>query len=374
MNVKTICSASLQEIEVQIKATIQNEFRPTLAIIFASSKCDLSQLNETVSALDIDIIGASTAGEITDTDVYSGSISIMLLDIDRAYYEIQHKLADYSNSVEIGKGIVQDASFSNPAYILVFSLAVSGEGLIEGITSTSDGLPTIFGGMAGDDMAMAKTFTFTNNKISDQGLTVLVLDNDKIEVEGLALCGWQPIGIENTITKSSDNIIYQINNQPALRVVKSYFGDSVENKVGEDDIPLGSIQFPLQIIRDDSYVLRAVMEGNEEDNSLLMAGAVREGDKFRFSVAPGFEIIDETIAGFQKFASKRPDTDAVLMFSCIARHMSLGPMIEDEIEGVYDVWKKPMIGFFTYGEVGQHKDQVSQYYNETCSLVLLREK
>lgn len=373
MNVKTI-STSLQELEFQLKETIKNEFQPTLAIIFASLKCDLPKLNAIVDAHGIDIIGASTAGEITDKDINSGSISIMLLDISRDVYQIQHKSASYSNSLEIGKSIVNQAIFSNPAYVLVFSLAVNGEDLIEGITSVSKNLPTIFGGMAGDDMAMTQTFTFTNKEIADDGITVLVLDNDKIEVEGMALCGWQPIGIENTITKSENNIIYQINNQPALKVVKSYFGDFMGNKIGADDIPLGYAQYPLQIIRDNSYVLRAAMHGIEEDDSLLMAGAVREGDKFRFSVAPGFEIIDETIEGFQKFAAKKPEADAVLMFSCVARHMSLGPMIEDEIEGVYDVWKKPMIGFFTYGEVGQHKDQISQYYNETCSLVLLREK
>jgi len=373
MNVKTICT-SIKELDFQIKETIQNEFQPTLAIIFASLQSDLSKVNEIVNAHSIDIVGASTAGEITDTSVSSGSISIMLLDMSKDAYQIQHKFADYSNSIEMGKSIVQDVPFSNPAYILVFSLVVNGEGLIEGITKASKNLPTIFGGMAGDDMAMTQTFTFTNNKISDNGITILVLDNDKIEVEGLALCGWQPIGIKHTITKSEDNIIYKINNQPALTVIKSYFGDFTENKVSEDQIPLGAAQYPLQIIRDDSYVLRATMHGNEEDGSLLMAGAVQEGDKFRFSVAPGFEIIDDTIAGFQKFAEKKPETDALLMFSCVARHMSLGPMIEDEIEGVYDVWKKPMIGFFTYGEVGQHKDNISQYYNETCSLVLFREK
>jgi hypothetical protein len=228
--------------------------------------------------------------------------------------------------------------------------------------------------MAGDDMAMTQAFTFTNKKIADDCVTVLVLDNDKVEVEGLALCGWQPIGIEHTITKSENNIIYQINNKPALSVVKSYFGDLIKNLVGVNDVSLGSAQYPLQIIRDDSYVLRSTMHGNEEEGSIVMTGAVKEGEKFRFSIAPGFEIIDDTIEGFQKFAKQKPDTDAILMFSCMARLMSLGPMIEDEVEGIYDIWKKPMIGFFTYGEVGQHKDQISQYYNETCSLVLLHEK
>lgn len=373
MNAKTICT-SLEEIDFQIRDTIQNEFQPTLAIIFASLQCDLQKLNDIVDAHGIDIFGASSSGEIKNASVHSGSISIMLLDIDRDFYQIQQKAADFYNSVEVGKEIVNATRFSNPAYLILLSLTASGEGLIEGITNASETLPTIFGGMAGDDMKMVQTFTFINNKITDDGATVLVLDNDKIKVDGLALCGWQPIGIENTITKSKDNIIYEINDKPALTVVKSYFGDFIKNQVGPDGIPSGFAQYPLQIVRGDSYILRVVMHANEEDGSIIMAIPVRQGDKFHFSIAPNFDIINETLEGFQEFAEQSPDTDAVLMFSCVARHMFLGPMIEDEIEGVYNIWKKPMIGFFTYGEIGQHRNQVSQLYNETCSLVLLREK
>lgn len=374
MNVKTISTTSLDELKIQIRETVENEFQPTLAVCFASLQCDLEQLTAVTKAHDIDLIGSSTAGEIHGEGISAKSISIMLTDIDPSAYHIVHEKANYAASLSVGRRIAQASPFTNSAYILVFSLTVNGENLTKGITETETGRPPIFGGMAGDDMAMRETFTFTNEQISSDGVTVLILDNDKISVEGLALCGWQPIGTENVITSADENIIYRINDEPALNVVKSYFGDYFENGVSDDSVPLGAAQYPLQIKRDESYVLRATMQGNEEDGSLVMAGSVREGDRFHFSVAPGFEIIEETIEGFQNFAAEREGADAVLMFSCVARHMSLGPLIEDEVAGVYGVWNKPMIGFFSYGEVGQHKDNVSQYYNETCSLVLLREK
>lgn len=376
MQSKAIFSKSIVTIEKEIKETIETAFQPSLAIVFASLKFDLTKLTQLFSSQNIQLIGATTAGEIGNTTIQSGGVSVLLLDIDQKHFEIIQKEGDYSNSFEIGEEIAQLAinKFTNPAFITLFSLTISGESLIDGISKKINGVPPIFGGMAGDDMKMVNTYTFNHNKIGENLATVLVLNNDEIAVEGMALCGWEPIGIENQITKAKDNIIYQINNEPALNVVKRYFGDYFANTLEEESVPLGAAQYPLQIMRKGNYVLRAALDANETDGSLRMAGPVEEGDMFRFSVAPGFEVIDDTIKGFKEYHETHSEADALLMFSCVARHMSLGPLIEDEIEGIYQVWKKPMAGFFSYGEVGQHGTNTSYFYNETCSLVLLRER
>lgn len=376
MQSKIIFTKSLETLNHEIQTTIQKEFQPTLAIVFTSIVHDLENLVSIFNQNNIQIIGASTAGEIGNTAIQRDGISVLLLDIHTDYFKIIQKTANYDTSCKVGKDIAQIAlkSFENPAFIMVFSMNICGETMIEGISKTLKGYPTIFGGMAGDDLKMKESFTFSNKQIGTDLATVLVVDNDKIIVEGLALCGWQPIGLENTITKAFNNIIYEINDEPALDVVKRYFGDYFANSLEEDSVSLGVAQYPLQIIKNDSYVLRAALDANENNSSLLMAGPVSTGDVFRFSMAPGFEVVNQTIEGFKQFAEKKSSADALLMFSCVARHMSLGPMIEDEVEGIYNVWQKPMAGFFTYGEVGQQEEGTSHFYNETCSLVLLKEQ
>ena len=47
-----------------------------------------------------------------------------------------------------------------------------------------------------------------------------------------------------------------------------------------------------------------------------------------------------------------PDADAVILFSCAGRILSLGPLMSKEIEGIYKVWNAPMAGFFCNGEIG----------------------
>jgi hypothetical protein len=48
--------------------------------------------------------------------------------------------------------------------------------------------------------------------------------------------------------------------------------------------------------------------------------------------------------------------------------------MEDEAGKIRDIWNKPLIGFFTYGEIGTAKDSVCDFHNATCSMVLLEEK
>lgn len=375
MQSKVVFTKSLKELDLQIKTTIQHEFQPTLAIIFISLTHDVSSLTQILNRYNIPFIGASTAGEIGNTDIQGEGISLLLLDINTAHFKIIQEAADYATSVEVGQKIAKKAQqfYKDPAFIMVFSMNICGESMISGISKTLNSYPSIFGGMAGDDMQMNQSYTFSHEKAGANMVTILVLDNEHVAVEGMALCGWKPIGIENTITKAADNIIYEINDEPALNMVKRYFGNYYANSL-EDSVPLGIAQYPLQIIRENSYVLRAALDANQEDGSLLMAGPVKTGDIFRFSIAPGFEIIDETIKGFKTFAKEKKEVDALLMFSCVARHMSLGPLIEEEIEGVYNIWKKPMAGFFSYGEVGQQGNSTAHFYNETCSLVLLKER
>ena len=376
MRSEIIFTTTLSEVENQLERIIQSDFEPTLAIAFSSLEMDIYALSSLCKKHGVRLIGATTAGEIANSKIQSKGVSMILLDIDERYFRIVQHEASYDNSFERGKNIALLAkeSFDNPAFIMVFSLNISGEQLIEGISAEMGSFPIIFGGMAGDDMKMEASFTFTEENVGNNLVTTLILDGDKIAVDGMAICGWQPIGIENTITRAKDNIIYQINDEPALNVVKSYFGDYFANTVDDEAVPLGAAQYPLQIVRNGSYVLRAAMSAKEEDGSLMMAGPVEQGDRFRFSVAPGFELIDETIEGFREYHENSQGADVLIMFSCVARHMSLGPLVEEEINGIHQIWKRPLVGFFTYGEVGRHDAGNANFYNETCCLVLLKEK
>ena len=85
-------------------------------------------------------------------------------------------------------------------------------------------------------------------------------------------------------------------------------------------------------------------------------------------------MIEQTVDEFGLLQKDFPEADALILFSCKGRHGAFGPMLEDEVEGTYRHWKKPMIGLLTYGEFGDNGKGRCEFHNETCSLVILKEQ
>ncbi len=379
MQVKTLKANSAGGIEAQIDNYLAEGFRPTLGILFSSLTVDIDTLSNIFDQKDIDLFGCSTAGEILNDQVFDENVVGLLFDLNKDYYKLNFVDGkEVGGPFKVGKAAGSWArdKYENPALIVGSGgVTIDAEQIVFGLKAGMGREVPIFGGLAGDDLTTRGTYAFWRHGNTDNGIVTLVLDNDKVMVEGMATSGWEAVGAINTITKAEGNVVYSINNEPALDVFIKYFGYFDNLEVKGKQINTMSAQYPLQVIRDDgTSVLRSPLVGSEEERTLILAGGVREGAKFRFSIAPGFEVIDQTIDDFGELNQKANEADALILFSCKGRHAALGPMIEDEIKGIYEYWKVPMAGFFTYGEIGPTKNGTCDFHNETCSLVVLKEK
>jgi hypothetical protein len=230
--------------------------------------------------------------------------------------------------------------------------------------------------MAGDDITTANPFVFTENACSPAGLMAIILNEDGISMKGIATCGWKPIGISKTITKSEGNIIYTIDHEPALDLVARYLGLDIDQESADSEIIVLGAFYPLQVERDEGPpVMRSASLGNKKDRSLICSGYVQEGATFKFSLPPDFDVIDTVVSECMEMKNAgQPNADAVIMFSCISRHLAFGILANEEIERIQQVWKEPFIGFFSYGEFGKSKNGKYEFHNNTCCLVALQEK
>jgi hypothetical protein len=208
-------------------------------------------------------------------------------------------------------------------------------------------------------------------------LIALIIDEDNIDVRGIATCGWEAIGTPKTVTKSDGNIVYTIDDKPALDMLMKYLG--VEVKKG--DKPgitafLNSWYYPLQIERDNGdSVIRATRFANSENRSLICTGSVPQGSKIKFSLPPDFDAIETVVSECSSIKdSAQQRADALIMFSCVSRHLSFGALMKEEIDQVKNVWDAPMAGFFTYGEYGKSKIGNNEFHNNACCVVALKEK
>ena len=69
-----------------------------------------------------------------------------------------------------------------------------------------------------------------------------------------------------------------------------------------------------------------------------------------------------------------PEADALVVFSCAGRLVSLGPLMSEEIEGVRNVWDVPMAGMFSNAELARATDGNLEMHNLTTCCVLLKER
>ena len=379
MKAKTIKGKTTEEIKNALDGSMTGGYNPTLAIVFMSFKLDIEAVSELLDKKGLQIFGATSSGEFINSEIEEKSIVVMLLDMDPSYFKLLFYNSGSSTEYEIAKQLGKEGktTFENAAFIISsgWSNEMDGEEIIKGIEDGFGGGATIFGGMAGDDLSLTGPKVFTFGKSSVKGLVALVLDQDYVELAGVATCGWKPIGITKTVTKSEGNVVYTIDEKPALDLVIKYLGLNLDDKVDNTVFNLGAY-YPLQLEREDApAVMRTTQMGNAQDRSLICAGNVPQGSKVRFSLPPDFDVIDTVVGECTEVKEKQlNDADALVMFSCISRYLSFGVMTGEELERVQAVWGAPMIGFFTYGEYGKAKGGKHEFHNNTCCVVALKEK
>ncbi len=381
MKAKSIKGKSSEEIKTALAESMADGFKPTLGFVFVPTHFQYNDIVDVLDEHNIAIFGANTPDKFTDQGMENELATILLLDLDPTYFRIVIKslpVGDYEAGVNTAREIGQTgcSQFKRPAFILSVAQAeVPGEALVEGFLSGAGDDAQVVGGFSGGKPYWSDHAVFTNKEQSQQGVICLIIDQDRVEVHGLAVSGWKPVGTPKTVTRSEGNWVYTIDDEPALDVLLRFTGAKVD--INESDDLLMQIgTYPLQVIGNEGGpAMKPPLMFNKETGAVLCGGRIPEGAKIRFSLPPEFDIVETVIDSARDVKEQvLPEADALLIFSCIGRQMSLGPLIDEEINGLNDVWKVPMIGYFSLGEFGATKGGKATFQGTTCSWVALKEK
>lgn len=385
MTSKSIYGADSSEIKIALENSLKDGFSPTVAVVFISVTQDREAIRQLFKDHNIEILGATSCGEFTNESETKGEAAILLMDMPKDYYKIIFE--------PIGNGTIKTAvaqlsdkalkTFSNPS-LIVCSTGLNDKGAFfdgdQFVSQLEENLGSekwFFGGMAGDDWILKRTYIFTQNEETNNGIEALVLNANKIQLKGMAITGWKPMGIARKVTKSNGNLLLEIDGKPAMDMYLKYLGrPDLLNKEEYDILRELSFEYPFIVERDNNEtILKSPMKIDLKQHALFMDLEMPVGTKFWFTKPPELDIVEEVLEK-ANLLKNAPDeqADAMLIFSCAGREPVLGPFVTEENEGLAKLWKTPMAGFFTYGEIGRSYQGKQNFHSGACCWVTLNEK
>jgi len=323
------------------------------------------------------IAGCSSAGEIYGDDVYDNSVSLAVIQFEDTRLKMaSSQISDSTDSRAVGKNIIDDLCDDSLRSVIVLSdgLAVNGTQLVEGMCDSLPKDVVITGGLAGDGDRFEKTWVWSNAKMQLDHICAIGFYGESIGVGHGSRGGWDVLGPEREVTRSAENVLFELDGQPALQLYKKYLGDRA------DGLPATGLLFPLSISSEDENtenVVRTILAVDEENNSITFAGDIPMGSNVRLMRANFDRLIDGAVdaASVINLSGYNNGPLLSIAISCVGRRLVLGPRTEEEIDaalsGMPDGTKQ--IGFYSYGEISPLANGKCDLHNQTMTLTAIWE-
>ena len=333
-----------------------NEANVNLVLCFASKTKLLDKLiyaNFKAKFPVAEIAMASTAGEICQEHVLNNSVVAVAMEFDKTVVETRAvNIKDYKNTYAAAISLGEKLPKQNLTYILIFSdgSLVNGSELVKGLSTQVDKNILITGGLAGDEANFVSTLVGLNKQPIEGEIMAIGFYGNSLTVTHGSQGGWDIFGLQKRVTKSSSNVLHELENQNALDLYKKYLGEESKK------LPGSALLFPLAVTLPGATepIVRTILSINEEDKSMTFAGDVPVGSEVRFMKANFEKIIQAASnAADQTIIKGRVSPDFALLISCVGRKLILDTKIDEEIKSVSKSFdqKTIMAGFYSYGEI-----------------------
>ncbi len=351
----------------------------TLVIVFGSPKF-LDQpdaLRELTRVYPTShIVGCSTAGEISGTQITDESLVVAVMRFGATELaSVVRPLQDADASFQVGADIAQQLSRPDlkGVFILSEGVTVNGTQLIDGINSVLPPTVIVTGGLAGDGPHFKRTWIIKDGQPQSGYVSAVGLYGDKIRIGHGSQGGWDTFGKEYQITKSKNNILYEIDNRPALQLYKEYLKDRAA------ELPASALLFPLALraqAGDEKQIVRTVLGVDEAAQSMTFAGDMPEGYLAQFMSADFDRLIQGAAeAALMTHVNTYQTATLIVAISCVGRRLVLKERTKDELKVVFSVLPGfvKQIGFYSYGEISPYTTGVCDLHNQTMTLTAISE-
>lgn len=322
------------------------------------------------------IILCSTSGEIMHNDVFDNSVVVTAVEFENTTISCaETNISDHKSSYDAGRYLMQQlqAQELNAAFIISDGTCINGSELVHGFNATNTRKIPVTGGLAADGARFTRTFVGLN-RLPDEGVVVAVgFYGQKLKVSHGSFSGWDAFGPTRIVTRSSRNILYEIDGKNALDLYKEFLGPY------KDELPGSALLFPFSMKEPDSdtTLVRSILNINEKDGSMVFAGNMPEGSQVRLMKANFNKLINSSSMG-ARYTCEQLNTkpELAILISCIGRKLILRERTEEEVQAVNEIFGTATCttGFYSYGEISSFNfNSRCELHNQTMTITTFTE-
>lgn len=357
---------------------------PSFGFVFASPSLNLDACLRATRELarGADIMGCSTAGEITERGLTHGGVAVLLVAADGHHRAtMTHGVAASPETAaqKLCEGFHADFEkararglISSTTLTLVDGLSGAGERFVQAIVDRTQPLHQVAGGAAGDEGKFVATQVGNGKGTgTDVAAALHVFDRTPWGI-GIGH-GLEPTTQKMRVTRANGNVVSEIDGRPAFSVYQEHArkrGIEIAAATAGEYL----IANELGIIVGGKVTRARAPLSVGSDGSLTCAAEVPQGSFVAIldgephaMVAAARSAAEEALANLQG-----REAAGVLLFDCICRGMILKDDFQREIDAVRGViGDVPVGGFLTYGEIASYSGRVESWHNTTAVAVAI---
>ncbi len=332
-----------------------------MAFVFTSVEFAHILVLKTLNNLlgEIPILGASSSTIITNKGMFKHGIVLLLISFNPQTFfnvasvkDITEKTSHLSGK-NLGDKLLYGFKDVHRSLSIIFSdkLITEGTNLINGIQESLGKSFPLIGASAADSFASKKTFQYFNTEMLSESCCG-ILFGGKFSFGFGIKHGWEALGKPRYITKSSKNIIEEIDDLPAVKLYEDYFAkDTLELAKELRHI---SALYPMGIYLqgEKEYLLRNIVS-IRDDGSVITQGNVPEKSKIRLMISTEESRLAATDQACQEVKRniEAQKIKFVMVFDSAARFSFLSRQSQNELSIIKRAFgDTPIIGMHTNGE------------------------